>query len=93
MQTSEIQIPQYDADTLRRVFRRRMIIIVVAVLVLAVGIVGFNLVKAHFIAKALAQNASPKQTVATATVKFDGLAAADRRRGHAARGARCGCHD
>ena len=70
MQTSEIQPPQYDADTLRRVFRRRMIIIVIAVLVLAVAIVGFNLVKAHFIAKALAQNASPKQTVATATVKF-----------------------
>ncbi|HEY6454329.1 MAG TPA: efflux RND transporter periplasmic adaptor subunit [Steroidobacteraceae bacterium] len=68
MQTSDIQTPQYDADTLRRVFRRRMIIIVIAVLVLATGIFGFNLVKAHFIAKALAQNASPKQTVATATV-------------------------
>ena len=71
MQTSEIQPPQYDADTLRRVFRRRLIIIVAAVLVLAIGIVGFNLVKAHFIGQALAQNASPKQTIATATVKSD----------------------
>jgi membrane fusion protein, multidrug efflux system len=71
VQTSEIQTPQYDADTLRRVFRRRLIIIVAVVLVLAIGIVGFNLVKAHFIAQALAQNASPKQTIATATVKFD----------------------
>ena len=70
METSENQTPQYDAPTLRRVFRRRLIIIVIAVLVLAIGIVGFNLVKAHFIAQALAQNASPKQTVATAAVKF-----------------------
>jgi len=70
VETSENQTPQYDAPTLRRVFRRRLIIIVIAVLVLAIGIVGFNLVKAHFIAQALAQNASPKQTVATAAVKF-----------------------
>jgi membrane fusion protein (multidrug efflux system) len=71
VENSEIQTPQYDAVTLRRVFRRRIIIIGVAVLILTVGILGFNLVKAHFIAQALAQNASPKQTVATATVKFD----------------------
>jgi membrane fusion protein (multidrug efflux system) len=70
VETSENQTPQYDAPTLRRVFRRRLIIIVIAVLVLTIGIVGFNLVKAHFIAQALAQNASPKQTVATAAVKF-----------------------
>src|SRR5580692_981671 len=43
----------------------------VVVLVLATGIIGFNLIKAHFIGLALAQNASPKQTIATATVKFD----------------------
>jgi membrane fusion protein, multidrug efflux system len=71
VETSEVQTPQYDAATLRRVFRRRLIIIIASVLVLTIGIVGFNLVKAHFIAQALAQNASPKQTVATATVKFD----------------------
>ena len=71
METSQIQIPQYDADTQRRMFRRRLIIITVIVLLLAVGIIGFNLVKAHFIGLALAQNASPKQTIATATVKFD----------------------
>jgi len=71
VETSEVQTPQYDAATLRRVFRRRLIIIIAAVLVLTIAIVGFNLVKAHFIGLALAQNASPKQTVATATVKFD----------------------
>ncbi|HEY4338360.1 MAG TPA: efflux RND transporter periplasmic adaptor subunit [Steroidobacteraceae bacterium] len=71
METSQIQTPQYDAATLRRVFRRRLIIILAAVALLTVGIVGFNLVKAHFIGLALAQNASPKQTIATATVKFD----------------------
>jgi membrane fusion protein, multidrug efflux system len=71
VETSQVQTPQYDAATLRRVFRRRLIIIIASVLVLTIGIVGFNLVKAHFIGLALAQNASPKQTVATATVKFD----------------------
>jgi membrane fusion protein (multidrug efflux system) len=71
VETSQIQTPQYDAATLRRVFRRRLIIILAAVALLTVGIVGFNLVKAHFIGLALAQNASPKQTIATATVKFD----------------------
>jgi membrane fusion protein, multidrug efflux system len=71
VETSQVQTPQYDAATLRRVFRRRLIIILAAVVVLTVGIVGFNLVKAHFIGLALAQNASPKQTIATATVKFD----------------------
>jgi membrane fusion protein, multidrug efflux system len=71
VQTPDIHTPEYDADTLRRAFRRRIIIISLVVLVLAGGIIGFNLVKAHFIAQALAQNASPKQTIATATVKFD----------------------
>ncbi len=71
MENSEIPAVYYDQATLRRVFRRRLIIIIVSVLVLAVVIIGFNLVKAHFIGLALAQNASPKQTIATATAKFD----------------------
>jgi membrane fusion protein, multidrug efflux system len=70
VQTSDIQIPQHDVETLRRLFRRRIIVISLVVVVLASGIIGFNLVKAHFIAQALAQNASPQQTIATATVKF-----------------------
>jgi len=71
VETSDIQTPHYEPDTLRRMFRRRVIIIAVIVLILAAGIIGFNLVKAHFIGLALAQNASPKQTIATGTVKFD----------------------
>jgi membrane fusion protein, multidrug efflux system len=71
METSHIELPRYDAATLRRLFRRRLIIVVVSVLILAGGIVGFNLFKAHIIAQVLAQNASPKQTVATATVRAD----------------------
>jgi membrane fusion protein, multidrug efflux system len=71
VETSHIQIPQHDPATQRRLFRRRLIIVIVSVLILAGGIVGFNLFKAHMIAQVLAQNASPKQTIATATVKFD----------------------
>jgi membrane fusion protein (multidrug efflux system) len=71
VQISDVQIPQHDPETLRRLFRRRLIIIIVAVLLLTAGILGFNLVKAHFIGLALAQNAAPQQTIATATVKFD----------------------
>jgi membrane fusion protein, multidrug efflux system len=71
VETSQIPSVHYDADTLRRKFRLRIIIITIVVLFLATGIIGFNLVKAHFIAQALAQNASPKQTIATATVKYD----------------------
>ncbi len=71
MQTTPIQIPEHDPDSLRRLFRRRLIIIVEVVLALAAAIIAFNLVKAHFIGLALAQNAAPKQTIATATVKFD----------------------
>jgi membrane fusion protein (multidrug efflux system) len=70
VETSQFQTPQYDAATLRRLFRRRLIIVIIAVLVFATLIIGFNLVKAHFIAQALAQNASPKQTIATAKVTF-----------------------
>ena len=62
-------------------------------LILASGIIGFNLVKAHIIGQALAQNASPKQTIATADGEIRRLAAADQCRRHAARGARRGCHD
>jgi len=71
VQISEFHIPRHDPDTLRRLFRRRLIIIGVTVLILATGIVGFNLVKAHFIGLALAQNAAPRQTIATAVVKSD----------------------
>jgi len=71
VETSEPQIPKYDAIRLRRAYRRRLIIVIVTVLFLASGIVGFNLFKAHIIAGVLAQNASPKQTIATASVKFD----------------------
>jgi membrane fusion protein (multidrug efflux system) len=71
VQSSEYQTPQYDPQTLRRLFRRRLIIIMGIVLILAAGIIGFNLFKAHMIGLALAQNASPKQTIATGKVKFD----------------------
>jgi membrane fusion protein (multidrug efflux system) len=71
VQSSEYQTPQYDAQTLRALFRRRLIIIMGIVLILAAGIIGFNLFKAHMIGLALAQNASPKQTIATGKVKFD----------------------
>jgi membrane fusion protein (multidrug efflux system) len=71
VETSHVPIPQHDPATLRRLFRRRLIIVIVSVLILAGGIVGFNVFKAHMIAQVLAQNASPKQTIATATVKFD----------------------
>src|SRR5580704_7540603 len=63
-------MPNPDAAQLRHQLRRRSIIITIVVLFLATGIIGFNLVKAHFIAQALAQNASPKQTIATASVKY-----------------------
>ncbi len=62
--------PQHEPETLRRLFRRRLIIVSTVVVILGSAIIGFNLVKAHFISEALAQNASPKQTIATATVKF-----------------------
>ncbi len=59
METSDFQIPQHDAATLRRHFRRRLIIVIVAVVILTTGIVGFNLVKAHFIAQALHRTHRP----------------------------------
>lgn len=71
METSQLQIPRHDPATTRRLFRRRLIIIGVSLLILASGIIGFNLFKAHMIAQVLAQNASPRQTIATATVKYD----------------------
>ncbi len=71
MQSSDFQLPNHDEETRRRLLRGRTLIISLLVLVLAVLIIGWNVVKAHFIARALAQNASPKQTIATATVRFD----------------------
>ncbi|MGC1459980.1 MAG: efflux RND transporter periplasmic adaptor subunit [Steroidobacteraceae bacterium] len=71
MQSYDIPTPHHEPETLRRLFRRRLIIVSTVVVILGSAIIGFNLVKAHFIAQALAQNASPRQTIATATVKFD----------------------
>jgi membrane fusion protein (multidrug efflux system) len=71
VQPYDIPTPHHEPETLRRLFRRRLIIVSTVVVILGSAIIGFNLVKAHFIAQALAQNASPKQTIATATVKFD----------------------
>ncbi|HEV2703883.1 MAG TPA: efflux RND transporter periplasmic adaptor subunit [Steroidobacteraceae bacterium] len=71
MQNADFQIPDHDEETVRRRLRGRAIIMGLIVVVLAVGIIGFNLVKAHFIAQALAQNAAPKQTIAAAKVKYD----------------------
>jgi membrane fusion protein, multidrug efflux system len=71
VEISQFQTPKHDAATTRRLFRRRLIIVIVSLLILTGGIVGFNLFKAHMIGQVLAQNASPKQTIATATVKFD----------------------
>ncbi|HET9390632.1 MAG TPA: hypothetical protein VFO44_13365, partial [Steroidobacteraceae bacterium] len=50
--------------------RRRLIIVVIAAGVLLAVLVGFNLVKQYFMAKARAQNASPPQTVSAASVQF-----------------------
>jgi membrane fusion protein (multidrug efflux system) len=71
VQSPDFQIPQHDAETLRRLFRRRLIIVSVVMLVIVSGLTGVKLLGAHRYAQALAQNASPKQTIATATVKFD----------------------
>lgn len=52
------------------VMRRRLIIVVIAAGLLLAVLVGFNLVKQYFMAKARAQNASPPQTVSAASVQF-----------------------
>ncbi len=48
----------------------RLVIVLAVVIVLVGGAVGFNMVKAHFIRKAMAQSASLPQTVSTATAAY-----------------------
>ncbi|HEY3785356.1 MAG TPA: efflux RND transporter periplasmic adaptor subunit [Steroidobacteraceae bacterium] len=50
--------------------RRRLIIVVLAAGVLLALLVGFNLVKQHFMAQARLQNASPPQTVSAMKVQY-----------------------
>jgi membrane fusion protein (multidrug efflux system) len=50
--------------------RRRLAIVLVLMILLVGGAVGFNMVKAHFIKLAMGQNASVPQTVSTATVEY-----------------------
>jgi membrane fusion protein, multidrug efflux system len=54
----------------KRVMSLRLAIVLVLVFVLVGGAVGFNMVKAHFIRQAMAQNASIPQTVSTATATY-----------------------
>ena len=48
----------------------RLVIVLGLVIVLVGGAVGFNMVKAHFIKQAMAQNATVPQTVSTATAQY-----------------------
>jgi len=48
----------------------RLVIVLALFVVLVGGAVGFNMVKAHFIKRAMAQNASVPQTVSTATAEY-----------------------
>src|SRR6185437_6823678 len=48
----------------------RLLIVVGLVILLVGGAVGFNMVKAHFIKQAMAQNATVPQTVSTATAAY-----------------------
>ena len=48
----------------------RLVIVLGLVTVLVGGVVGFNMVKAHFIKQAMAQNATVPQTVSTATAQY-----------------------
>ncbi|HEY2035686.1 MAG TPA: efflux RND transporter periplasmic adaptor subunit [Steroidobacteraceae bacterium] len=48
----------------------RLAIVLVLVILLVGGAVGFNMVKAHFIKQAMAQNATIPQTVSTATAGY-----------------------
>jgi len=68
VQNSNLQLPAHDAETLRRLFRIRILIISGVVLFLGSILIALHLIKVHFIGLALAQNASPRQTIATATV-------------------------
>jgi len=50
--------------------RRRLIVVLVSAGILLGLVVGWNMLKGYFIAKALAGNASPPQTVSTTTARF-----------------------
>lgn len=55
---------------MKGMMRRRLAIVLVLVIILVGGAVGFNRVKAHFIKQAMAKNASAPQTVSTATAEY-----------------------
>ena len=55
---------------MKSVMRRRLAIVLVLVILLVGAAVGFNMIKAHFIRQAMAQNASLPQTVSTATAEY-----------------------
>ena len=55
---------------MKRVMFWRLVIVLALVILLVGGAVGFNMVKARFIRKAMAQNASAPQTVSTATAEY-----------------------
>jgi membrane fusion protein (multidrug efflux system) len=48
----------------------RLVIVLGLVIILVGGVVGFNMVKAHFIKQAMAQNATVPQTVSTAAAQY-----------------------
>jgi membrane fusion protein, multidrug efflux system len=48
----------------------RLVIVLAVVIVLVGGAVAWNMLKAHFIRQAMSQNASPPQTVSTATAEY-----------------------
>jgi membrane fusion protein, multidrug efflux system len=49
---------------------KRLVIVMTAAVLLLAAVVAWNLIKAHFIAQFLAQNASPPQTVSTTVAGF-----------------------
>ncbi len=55
---------------MKSVMRRRLAIVLVLVILLVGAAVGFNMIKAHFIRQAMAQNASLAQTVSTTTAEY-----------------------
>ncbi len=55
---------------MKSAMRRRLAIVLVLVIFLVGAAVGFNMIKAHFIRQAMAQNASLPQTVSTATAAY-----------------------
>jgi membrane fusion protein, multidrug efflux system len=54
----------------KSVMNWRLVIVLAVVIVLVGGAIGWNFTKAYFIHKAMAQNASPPQSVSTATAEY-----------------------